>query len=223
MRFFTRRAFFNATILAFPFAAIIHGIIRESDRIVERAASGRCFEDLTNCPEVPVALVLGCAPLVSGDRPNRYFTTRMDAAALLYHSGKCRYLLVSGDNGHIGYDEPTAMRDALLHRGVPESAIVRDHAGFDTLDSVLRAREVFGLEAILVVSQAFHNERAICIARHHGIEAHGWNAEAVKGAHATKAGFREKLARVKTMIDLHLLNSGPKFLGPPLPIGEAKA
>jgi SanA protein len=222
MRFFFRRPRLSFALFAWSSISVLCGVVLISDQIVARAASGRCFDDLTTCPEVNVALVLGCTPRVSGDRPNRYFTSRMDAAALLYHSGKCRYLLVSGDNGRSDYDEPTAMRDALLDRGVPESAIVRDHAGFDTLDSVLRAREVFGQDAFLVVSQAFHNERAICIARHHGIDAHGWNAEAVKGASAAKTRFREKIARVKTMLDLHLWKSGPKYLGPQLAIGEAK-
>jgi SanA protein len=222
MRLFSRRALFRLTLAWFAVTPILYGVVHFCDRFVERAASGRCFDNLTACPEVPVALVLGCAPQVAGDRPNRYFTARMDAAALLFHSGKCRYLLVSGDNGRIGYDEPTAMRDALVSRGVPESAIVRDHAGFDTLDSVLRARKVFDLKAFLVVSQAFHNERAICIARHHGIEVHGWNAVDVQGAYGIKTHFREKLARVKTMLDIHLWRSGPKYLGPQLAIGEAK-
>lgn len=146
----------------------------------------------------------------------------MRAAAGLYHSGRCRYLLVSGDNGHAGYDEPTSMKEALLALGVPESAVVRDYAGFDTLDSVLRAREVFEQSRYIVVSQAFHNERAVTIARHHGIEAYGLNATDIRGRHAIRTAIREKLARVKTVCDLKVLGSQPKYLGPVVPIGTEK-
>lgn len=188
------------------------------DRKVEQAAAGRLFASVSDCPQVPVALVLGCAPRVGGGRSNRYFTSRMDTAAALFHSGKCRVLLVSGDNGRIGYDEPTWMRDALISRGVPARSIVLDYAGFDTLDSVVRAKAIFGVEDLIVVSQSFHNERAICIARHHGIEAKGCNAPDVGGGAGLRTRLREKLARVKTILDLHLLHSRPKYLGAPVEI-----
>lgn len=147
----------------------------------------------------------------------------MKTAADLFHAGKCRFLLVSGDNGRTGYDEPTWMRDSLVDLGVPESAIIRDFAGFDTLDSVLRAREVFSQVSLLVVSQRFHNERAICIGRHHGIELHGVNAEDVTGTPGAKTRIREKFARVKTLMELYLWKSGPKLRGPLVPIGGSEA
>jgi SanA protein len=115
------------------------------------------------------------------------------------------------------------MRDSLAALGIPESAIVRDYAGFDTLDSVLRAREVFSQVSLLVVSQRFHNERAICIGRHHGIDLHGVNAPDVSGPLGTRTRLREKLARIKTLLDLHLWKSQPKFLGPTIPIGNNTA
>ncbi len=189
------------------------------DRQVERSSFGRHTDRLDELPSLPVALVLGCSATVDGDRPNLYFTRRMDAAARLYHAGKCRLLLVSGDNGRKDYDEPSRMAAALVERGVPEGAIARDYAGFDTLDSVLRAREVFGLESFIVVSQAFQNERAIHIARHHGIDAWGWNAADVSLGGGLRTRLREKLARVKTLCELHLLNSGPKYLGPKIALG----
>lgn len=146
----------------------------------------------------------------------------MKAAAGLYHAGKCRYLLVSGDNRDAGYDEPTAMKEALVALGVPEPAIVRDYAGFDTLDSVLRAKEVFEQSRYLVVSQAFHNERAVAIARHHGIEAYGLNAPDFRGRQAIRMVIREKLARVKTLGELKLVGSQPKHLGPIVSIGSGE-
>lgn len=214
-RSFVLRAFGFATI-----AVIVLAVL--SDRWVMRSSRDYLFGDVALCPAADVALVLGCAPEVAGGRPNLYFTSRMRAAAELYGAGKCRYLLVSGDNGRAEYDEPSSMRTALIELGVPESAIVRDYAGFDTLDSILRARDVFGQARIIVVSQAFHNERAITIARRHGMEAYGLNAQAVGGPHAWKTNLREKIARVKTLADLHLLRSHPKFLGPTVPIGTAK-
>lgn len=193
-----------------------------SDRWVKRSSREFLFDDHDSCPPVTVALVLGCSPEVASGRPNFYFTSRMKAAAGLYHAGKCRYLLVSGDNRDAGYDEPTAMKEALVALGVPEPAIVRDYAGFDTLDSVLRAKEVFEQSRYLVVSQAFHNERAVAIARHHGIEAYGLNAPDFRGRQAIRMVIREKLARVKTLGELKLLGSQPKYLGPIVSIGSGE-
>lgn len=192
------------------------------DGLVGRTAQGRHSDDLADVPVRSVALVLGCSPILSNGRPNQYFIARIKTAANLFHAGKCRYLLVSGDNGRSRYDEPTSMRDSLIALGVPESAIVRDYAGFDTLDSVLRAREVFSQESLLVVSQRFHNERAIFIGQYHGIDLHGVNAPDVDGPPGTKTRIREKFARVKTLLDLHVWKSVPKFLGPKIPVGNVK-
>lgn len=188
------------------------------DRQVERASSGRHTSRLEELPPRPVALVLGCSATVAGGRPNLYFTRRMDAAARLYHGGKCRHFLVSGDHGRKDYNEPARMKAALIERGIPAEAITMDYAGFDTLDSVLRARAVFGLESFIVVSQAFQNERVIQVARHYGIEVWGWNAGDVHSVGGLKTRLREKLARVKLIGELHLLKSGPRYLGPPLPL-----
>ena len=97
-----------------------------------------------------VALVLGTSPRVGGGA-NPFFEGRMDAAAALWHEGKARHFLLSGDNSHRGYDEPTAMRAAMLSRGVPSEAITLDYAGFRTLDSLVRAREVFGQSRLIIV------------------------------------------------------------------------
>jgi SanA protein len=220
MSFFFRRSAARFVLIAIISLFLSLVLVFLGDQFVERAAQGKLSDDLANVPERPVALVLGCAPTLANGRPNRYFTARMKTAADLFHTGKCRYLLVSGDNGRSVYDEPTSMRDALVALGVPESAIVRDYAGFDTLDSVLRAKEVFSQETLLVVSQRFHNERAICIGQHHGMDLYGVNAVDVSGPLGVKVRFREKLARVKTLLDLHLWKSRPKFLGPLLSIGN---
>lgn len=165
-------------------------------------------------PEVEVALVLGCAERLGDGRRNRFFDARMTAAAELYHAGKVRYLLVSGDNSRPDYDEPSDMRRALVEAGVPTSRIVLDYAGFRTLDSVLRARDVFGLERLIVVSQRFHNERAVYLARAHGIRAYGLDAQDIGGVEGMRVRAREVLSRMAAVLDVELLNTRPRFPGP---------
>ena len=172
-----------------------------------------CVDEVEAVPVRKAALVLGCAPTVSG-RPNLFFTRRIEAAARLHQAGKVRALIVSGDNSTASYDEPTAMREALVKAGVPGSAIHLDYAGFRTLDSVVRAREVFGQEAVVVVSQRFHNERAVFLARRLGMEATGFNAADVPGRRGLRTRLREYLARVQAVLDVTVLGTQPKFLGP---------
>lgn len=137
----------------------------------------------------------------------------MEAAVRLYQSGKVAALIVSGDNGSKEYDEATAMKDALVRAGIPEKSIYLDYAGFRTLDSVVRAKEVFGQEAFVVVSQRFHNERAIFLARQSGIKAIGYNAADLRGRRGLMTHLREYLARVQAVLDVKVLGTQPKFLG----------
>jgi SanA protein len=188
------------------------------NEVVSRVSAPYVYSSLNDVPTNNVALVLGTSKNASSGGANLFFETRMDAAAELYKAGKVKYLLVSGDNGEENYNEPSDMRDALVARGVPKGNIYLDYAGFRTLDSVLRAREVFGQNRFTVVSQAFHNERAVFIARHYGIEAVGFNAADVGGAAGARVNTREVLARVQVMLDLYVLNTQPKFYGPKVPI-----
>ena len=172
------------------------------------------FVSTANVPYNKVGLVLGTSPKMPSGKPNFFFTSRIDAAARLYKSGKVSYLLVSGDNGSKQYDEPTAMRDALVAAGVPAKAIYLDYAGFRTLDSVVRADEIFGQSSITLVSHRFHNERAIYIAEHHGMKAVGFCA---KDARLTKRSLmttlvRESASRVKMFLDF-ITGRKPKYLG----------
>lgn len=179
---------------------------------ISRAARGRCFELLEAVPEAPVGVVLGAAPKLANGQTNLFFVRRLEAAAALFKAGRVKALIVSGDNGTRGYDEPTAMQRGLVELGVPEARIVCDFAGFRTLDSVVRAKEVFGQTRVIFVSQRFHNERAIYLARASGVEAHGFDAAAVPVAAAPKTFLREKLASVKAVLDI-ILGTRPKFLG----------
>ena len=135
----------------------------------------------------------------------------MEATALLYHNNKIKHIIVSGDNHVTGYDEPTDMETYLIKLGVPASKITKDYAGFRTFDSVIRAKKVFGQTELTIISQKFHNQRAIFICNNKGIKAIGYNAKAVFSTPRNTA--REYLAKFKAVLDIYLLNTKPKFLG----------
>ena len=188
------------------------------DRRVTRGAEPFLVDHLEDVPEVDVAVVLGTSERVSNGSPNRYFTHRIQAAAALYEACKVHHLILSGDNRRSDYNEPMAMRTALIQAGVDSMHITLDFAGFRTLDSMVRAKEVFGQQRFLVVSQRFHNERAVYIARARGIEAFGFNAPDVGTAYGLRTRMREKLARVKVHVD-DLLGVEPHFLGERVALG----
>jgi SanA protein len=138
----------------------------------------------------------------------------MDAAAALFKAGKVKAIIVSGDNGSKGYDEPTMMRDDLIARGVPMEYITLDYAGFRTLDSIVRAEAIFDLEDYIIVSQKFHLERAIYIAHQKGQKVIGFSAKAFENTiWAKRMQHRELLARAKAFLDLKILGKEPKFYG----------
>jgi SanA protein len=176
---------------------------------VQQKAKGHCFSSVDNIPEMKVGLLLGTSPYLQ----NRYFKNRITAAVALFKSKKIRHIIVSGDNHVEGYDEATAMKKALMNAGVPDSCITLDYAGFRTLDSIIRCREIFGQDEFTVISQEFHNERAVFIARNFGINAIGFNAEDVEISHGFKTQVREYFARVKCLMDLYVLHTEPHFLG----------
>lgn len=182
----------------------------------------RTFDSLEAVPVNHVGLVLGCSEKGPGGRDNLFFKHRIAAAAALFTAGKIRYILVSGDNHIAEYDEPTDMKNALVAMGIPADRIVCDFAGFTTLDSMVRCKEVFGQSAVTVISQQFHNERAIYIARAHGLEAVGFNAAGVGAGRGLKTYAREAGSRVKAVWDVAIYGRRPKFLGERVVIGEAK-
>lgn len=184
------------------------------DAWVDHSASARCFESISEVPRSPVALVLGCSEFLPDGRRNLYFTRRVEAAARLFRAGRVGALIVSGDNHAADYDEPTALKDALVRLGVPVSAVYCDFAGFRTLDSVVRAEAVFGQREFTVVSQRFHCERAVFLARARGLEAHGFAADPVGGTAGARTRLRESLARAAAVLDAYVLGTEPRFLGP---------
>lgn len=189
------------------------------NRMVEQSARGKLFTSVETVPEVSAALVLGTSPMTKG-KVNLYYQYRMEAVAALWKAGKVKYIIVSGDNSTVQYDEATYMRNTLHKLGVPDSVITLDYAGFRTLDSVVRAYWVFGQKNIVIVSQEFHNERAIYLAEHFGINAVGLNAKDVPGNYGWATAAREYLARVNAVLDVNVFGTVPKFPGPPEPVGS---
>jgi len=193
-----------------------------ADWVVRSSAEGRTYSDASLIPHRKVGVVLGCSRSLPDGRDNLFFKHRAAAAARLFNAGKVDYLIVSGDNHVAGYDETTDMKLALAAAGVPERRIYCDYAGFRTLDSMVRAKAVFGQTSVTVVSQEFHNQRAIYIARHEGMDAIGFNARDVGARDGLRTRVRERFARVRTVLDLRLLGTRPRFLGPRIAIGEAR-
>jgi SanA protein len=165
-----------------------------------------------------VALVLGAAPFLDDGRPNRFFEHRLDAAADLHRAGKVKFLLVSGDSVHPSYDETTAMKRGLVKRGVPAEVVYRDPAGVRTLDSVLRARDLYGMRRMVIVSQDFHVRRAVWLAREHGIEAFGLDAQGVSPFDALDSWARQFPSALKAVLDIWT-GSVARYRGKPVRIG----
>lgn len=167
---------------------------------------------------VPVALVLGASHWSADGRPSRHFSGRMDAAAQLYHAGAVRHILASGANPGVYYNEPQRMFEALTARGVPPSAITLDFAGRRTLDSVVRARRIFGVQSVVLVSQRYHLYRALYLARAHGFDAQAYAAAGPEFSARWKTELREVMARLLAVLDVHVLHTQPQVLGAPEPI-----
>lgn len=196
------------------------GIVLACDRWISRSVENLHFSRIEDLPARKVAVVLGCSEKLANGRANLYFKYRMEAAAAVYRAGKCGTIIVSGDNSTADYDEPSQMKRALTGLGVPPDRVEPDCAGFRTLDSMVRAGAIFDQTEFIVVSQRFHNERAIYIAREHGLDAVGFDARNVTKAGGIKTRLREGLARVKTILDVHLLSAEPRFLGPKIALNR---
>ncbi|QIY91994.1 SanA/YdcF family protein [Chryseobacterium gallinarum] len=168
--------------------------------------------NITDVPETKTALLLGTGKTLNNGMPNAYFYNRIKAATDLYKSGKVKYIIVSGDNSTKDYNEPEDMQLALIQQGVPQDKIILDHAGFRTLDSVVRAKDIFGQTKLVIISQKFHNERAVFLAQQNGIDAFGYNAEDVNKYAGLKTNLREYLAKAKVYWDL-IFGVQPKFGG----------
>lgn len=198
--------------------ALVLSVIAWSNKHIEKTAAQNMYAELDSIPANNVGLVLGTSRYVKSGGENLYFKYRIAAAVALFKAGKVKHLLVSGDNHIKEYDEPQDMREALIEQGVPDSCITLDYAGFRTLDSIIRCWKVFGQTRFIVISQPFHNERAIFIGRHYGLDVTAYNAQKVGKSYGLRTNIREYLARVKAVLDIYVLGKDPKFLGEPVEI-----
>ncbi|MGB5191211.1 SanA/YdcF family protein [Robiginitalea sp.] len=180
--------------------------------IIEFSTADRIYRDIETIPYNKVGLVLGTARHQVGGGINPYYQYRIEAALDLFKKGKVSFILVSGDNGSIYYNEPNTIKKDLIAGGIPEERIFLDYAGFRTLDSMIRANIVFGLDSVTVISQEFHNERALFIASKKNLYAIGFSAEDIDGSPGIKVHLREYFARVKVFLDL-IFNTEPKYYG----------
>jgi SanA protein len=187
------------------------------DKQVKAASNGRTYADPAQIPYNHVGLLLGTGKYLQGGALNPYYKYRIDAATELMKAGKVAYLVISGDNGRKDYNEPEMMRADLMAAGVDSSRIFLDFASFRTFDSMVRLKEIFSQDSVTVISQAFHNQRALFIASKEGIAAIGYNAQDVSAKAGLKTQIREKLARVKVFAD-YLFGIKPRFLGPKVKI-----
>lgn len=199
-------------VLCFLLGACFFAFVWYANYAATRAGKGVLFDDVSDVPKQRAGLVFGCSEKL-GARDNLYFKYRIQAASELWHAGKVDFLIVSGDNRVKNYNEPVAMRRALVKAGVPVDRIVCDYAGLRTLDSVVRAKKIFGLTEVTFVSQKFQNERAAYIAKANGMKVFGYNARDVEGYAARKTEDREVLARVKMWLDVNVTDKQPRHLG----------
>lgn len=202
-----RRRIKQIAIVVFGGLLAIAIVIAVCNILVVNNAKGRTFDNLSDVPTREIGLLLGTSPITPDGAHNYYFDNRMKAAADLYHAGKIRRILVSGGDYTMtekhGCDEPTAMRDSLVAHNVPDTCIIEHWQGWRTINSIEAVKNLYDFDSITIISQKYHNERALYQADHFGLDAVGYNAESspIKSSRIRNA-IREYLARVKLFIDL---------------------
>ncbi len=183
-------------------------------QFVSQSSQAYIYQDITKIPQKRAALLLGTSKYVSKGGKNYFYTYRIEATAALYKAGKIKAVVVSGDNATKYYNEPTTMQKDLIKAGIPKKYITLDYAGFRTLDSVVRAKAIFGLDDYIIVSQKFHLQRALYIAHSKGHKAIGFIAKDYEGTAADyRMKFREHLARAMAFVDLYITHKEPRFYG----------
>ena len=202
-----------------PSAILVIFLIFFCSYKVEKNAEGKTYNDVSKIPYNRVGLLLGtCKTMRDHKTINPFWQFRLEAAYKLWKAKKIDRILISGDNGWHGYNEPEDFLDAFLALGIPDSVLICDFAGFRTHDSVIRCRKVFGQKKATIISQKFHNERALFIANYYGLEAVGFNAADVCFRDNLYNSVREKLARVLMFADIYIFKTQPHFLGKKMPV-----
>ncbi len=184
-------------------AIIIAGlaVVAGCELAVYNASKGRVYSNVEEIPHREVGLLLGTNPKGRRGGINMFYNHRIDAAVALYEAGKVDRILISGAKKGIGYDEPQAMREALVARGVPDSILILDGQGFHTIESIVRAKEVYQVDSVTVISQEFHNRRSLYMAKHNGLDAIAFNAANTTILRWRVIMFlRERASRVKAVL-----------------------
>lgn len=190
-----------------------------ADFLVIQKTKNKIFTEMEDIPQTKVWLVLGTSKYIADGRRNLFYLYRLEAVKNLYETEKIEYILVSGDNSTRQYNETDTMKRDLIEMWIPENRIYGDYAGFRTLDSVVRAKEIFGQSEYIIVTQMFHLQRALYLAQSKGVEALWYPAQDVPVRLAPRVWIRERLARVKMLIDI-FIGKKPKFWGEVIQIGE---
>jgi SanA protein len=207
-------------ILVWMFVSLV-GLIAVTNGIVIFSTKDLMKSDINDLKPVGAALVLGTSKSTSKGQENLFFKDRIRAAAQLYKSGKVKHILVSGDNRSVYYNEPRDMLNALQELGISEESVTLDYAGLRTLDSVVRSKEIFGQNEIIIVTQQFHAYRASFIARRYDMDTQVYLAN-FESETFPKLMVREVLARTLAVFDLYVFGNGPKYLGDKEPLEIAK-
>ena len=172
----------------------------------------KILTDYKDLPDSSVALVLGTSNKLTNGSPNPFFEDRILAAANLFRHGKASRFLLSGDNRTKYYNEPLEMKKALIKAGVPVSTITLDYAGLRTFDSIVRCKEIFGHNKIVIVTQPFHCYRALFISQFYKMDAVALMTDSPMPDNSARVYVREYFARAKAILDLYFLNTAPKHL-----------
>lgn len=213
MKFF-KSIFNKKTLKIFISLIILFSIcLYFANRTIKLKSNPFLFNEIDKVKPLKTGLVLGTSKHLGNGSINPFYQNRLIAAKNLYFQNKIKQLIVSGDNSSKYYNEPQDMKDDLIKMGVPDSVIFLDYAGFRTFDSMVRLKAIFNQDSAIVISQQFHNERAIYIAQQKNIFVYGYCAKDVSQSIGFKTYLREYFARLKVFVDL-LFNKQPKFYGP---------
>ena len=185
-------------------------LVLASNWWVVRTTEGQIYFSIHALPANDVGLVLGTSKFVRTGKENLFFRYRMEATARLWKEGKVKYLILSGNNDSEYYNEPADMQQALVRLGIPASVMTLDYAGYRTFDSVVRCKDVFNQEKITIISQNFHNARALYIGNHEGIDAVAFAAQDVPDGYSLRTLIREYLARPYALLDVYMLRPQPE-------------
>jgi vancomycin permeability regulator SanA len=188
--------------------AVNRHIVREGSKFVVQPE---------NSPQADAILILGARVFPDGG-VSVMLGDRLQVGLQLYQAGKANRILVSGDHGRTNYDEVNTMKSYLKERGVPGDAVFMDHAGFSTYESMYRARDIFRVHKVIIVTQRYHLLRAVYSARQMGLEAYGVASDLQRYPGIERFELREVLARNKDFLWVNVWRPKPTYLGDSIPV-----